>query len=158
MIPFGAGIAATLPIADDLKLHRDVAIWIAASYPYVKGLHVRYLLTEILFSLTQGAFVLAGGRIGSMFGHKRTLICAGAWWVLWHLVSGFMRNITGLSFCRGLAGAGGAFMVPNSVALLAINIPPGKMCNIAMGFFGAMAPIGAARGSVFGALFAQLTH
>ncbi|CAI6095988.1 unnamed protein product [Clonostachys chloroleuca] len=26
MIPFGAGIAATLPIADDLKLHRDVAI------------------------------------------------------------------------------------------------------------------------------------
>ncbi|KAK7219525.1 hypothetical protein V2G26_007528 [Clonostachys chloroleuca] len=141
MIPFGAGIAATLPIADDLKLHRDVAIWIAASYP-----------------LTQGAFVLAGGRIGSMFGHKRTLICAGAWWVLWHLVSGFMRNITGLSFCRGLAGAGGAFMVPNSVALLAINIPPGKMCNIAMGFFGAMAPIGAARGSVIGALFAQLTH
>ncbi|CAH0022526.1 unnamed protein product [Clonostachys rhizophaga] len=37
MIPFGAGIAATLPIADDLKLHRDVATWIAASHPYVKG-------------------------------------------------------------------------------------------------------------------------
>jgi hypothetical protein len=36
MIPFGAGIAATLLIADDLKLHRDVATWIAASYPYVK--------------------------------------------------------------------------------------------------------------------------
>ncbi|UPL03529.1 hypothetical protein LCI18_014463 [Fusarium solani-melongenae] len=141
MIPFGAGIAATLPIADDLKLHRDVATWIAASYP-----------------LTQGAFVLAGGRIGSMFGHKRTLICAGAWWVVWHLVSGFMRNIIGLSFARGLAGAGGAFMVPNSVALLAINIPPGKMRNIAMGLFGAMAPIGAAGGSVFGALFSQLTH
>jgi MFS family permease len=121
-------------------------------------LHAPYLLTEILISLTQGAFVLAGGRIGSMFGHKRTLICAGAWWVLWHLVSGFMRNIIGLSFCRGLAGAGGAFMVPNSVALLAINIPPGKMRNIAMGLFGAMAPIGAAGGSVFGALFAQLTH
>lgn len=49
-------------------------------------------------------------------------------------------------------------MVPNSVALLAINIPPGKMRNIAMGLFGAMAPIGAAGGSVFGALFAQLTH
>uniref|UniRef100_A0A8H7NHS9 Major facilitator superfamily (MFS) profile domain-containing protein n=1 Tax=Bionectria ochroleuca TaxID=29856 RepID=A0A8H7NHS9_BIOOC len=123
MIPFGAGIAATLLIADDLKLHRDVATWIAASYP-----------------LTQGAFVLAGGRIGSMFGHKRTLICAGAWWVLWHLLEP------------------GAFMVPNSVALLAINIPPGKMRNIAMGLFGAMAPIGAAGGSVFGALFAQLTH
>ncbi|CAH0022527.1 unnamed protein product [Clonostachys rhizophaga] len=65
-----------------------------------------------------------------MFGHKRTLICAGAWWVLWHLISGFMRNIIGLSSCRDLAGAGGAFMVPNSIALLAINIPPGKMRNM----------------------------
>lgn len=33
MIPFGAGISVSLPIADDLGLHRDVATWIAASYP-----------------------------------------------------------------------------------------------------------------------------
>lgn len=35
MIPFGAGISVSLPIADDLSLHRDVATWIAASYPWV---------------------------------------------------------------------------------------------------------------------------
>lgn len=112
----------------------------------------------LLCRLTQGAFVLAGGRIGGRFGHKRTLTYAGAWWVIWHLVSGFMRSVIGLAFARGLAGAGGAFMVPNAVALLAINIPPGKSRNIAMGLFGAMAPIGAAGGGVFGAIFAQLTE
>lgn len=69
-----------------------------------------------------------------------------------------MRNIIGLSFAKGLTGAGGAFLVPNAVALININLPPGRGCNIAMGFFGAMAPIGAAGGSVFGAIFAQLAH
>ncbi|KAH7061278.1 major facilitator superfamily domain-containing protein [Macrophomina phaseolina] len=141
MIPFGAGISVTIPISEDFGISRDLATWIAASYP-----------------LTQGAFVIAGGRIGAIFGHKQTLICAAAWWVLWSLVSGFMRNITGLSFARGLTGAGGAFLVPNAVALININLPPGKERNVAMGLFGAMAPIGAAGGSVFAGIFAQLTH
>jgi MFS family permease len=48
-------------------------------------------------------------------------------------------------------------MVPNSVALLGITFPPGRTRNIVMGLFGAMAPIGAAGGSVFGALLTQLT-
>src|SRR4051794_21062189 len=45
--------------------------------------------------------------MGVIFGHKRTLIYAAAWWVLWHLVSGFLRNLVGLCIARGLAGAGG---------------------------------------------------
>lgn len=69
-----------------------------------------------------------------------------------------MRNITGLAFARGLTGPGGAFLVPNAVALININLPPGKERNVAMGLFGAMAPIGAAGGSVFAGIFAQLTH
>lgn len=96
--------------------------------------------------------------MGVIFGHKRTLIYAAAWWVLWHLVSGFLRNLVGLCIARGLAGAGGGFLTPNAIALLGINIPPGRMRNIAMGLFGAMAPIGAAGGTAFGALFAQLVH
>ncbi|KXH69670.1 hypothetical protein CSAL01_12541 [Colletotrichum salicis] len=68
-----------------------------------------------------------------------------------------MRNIVGLSIGRGLAATGGAFVVPNAVALLGINIPPGRTRNIAMGIFGAMAPIGAAGGGVFGGLFSQFT-
>jgi MFS family permease len=38
-----------------------------------------------------------------------------------------------------------------------INFPPGKMRNITVGLFGAMAPIGAAGGGVFAGCFVQLT-
>jgi hypothetical protein len=46
-------------------------------------------------------------------------------------------------------------MVPNAVALLTITCEPGKQINIALGLFGAMAPIGAAGGSLISAIFAQ---
>jgi MFS family permease len=107
--------------------------------------------------LTQGAFVVIGGRIGAVYGHKRTLLAAGIWWAIFSLVSGFMKNFIALCVMRGLTGIGGAFMVPNAIALLTINFPPGKMRNITVAFFGAMAPIGAAGGGVFAGFFVQLT-
>jgi MFS family permease len=94
--------------------------------------------------------------VGSVYGHKNVVSLAGLWWVVFHLVSGFMTSIESLSAMRALAGIGGAFMVPNAIALLTITFPPGRMRNISVGFFGAMAPIGAAGGSVFPGFFVQL--
>jgi MFS family permease len=99
-----------------------------------------------------------GGRVGAICGHKNTVVAAGGWWVIFHLISGFMRNIISLSVMRALSGIGGAFMMPNAIALLTITFPPGKMRNISVGLFGAMAPIGAAGGSVIPGFFGQLTH
>lgn len=101
--------------------------------------------------------MLVGGRIGALYGHKRILVLSGVWWVTWSLINGFMPNIVGVCIARGLTGVGGGFMVPNAIALIGINLPPGKSRNIAVGLFGAMAPIGAAGGSVFGGIFVQLT-
>lgn len=47
--------------------------------------------------------------------------------------------------------------MPNALALLMINFPPGKMRNVTVGLFGAVAPIGAAGGGVFAGFFVQLT-
>ncbi|KAL5343900.1 MFS general substrate transporter [Aspergillus crustosus] len=141
MIPYGAGINAGLHIGKSLGATPVESTWIVASYP-----------------LTQGAFVLMGGRVGAVYGHKNTVIIAGIWWVIFHLISGFMRSIVSLSIMRALSGIGGAFMVPNAIALLTITFPPGKMRNISVGLFGAMAPIGAAGGSVFPGFFGQLVH
>jgi MFS family permease len=107
--------------------------------------------------MTQGAFVLIGGRFGDVFGHKNVLLGGGIWWVIWSLISGFAKSIVTLSLFRGLTGIGAAFIVPNAVALLMHTFPPGRLRNIAMGLFGAMAPIGAAGGSVFSAILVQLT-
>ncbi|UKZ54063.1 hypothetical protein TrVGV298_007868 [Trichoderma virens] len=139
MIPFGAGILASNIIANDLNA-TNKASWIAASYP-----------------LTQGAFVLIGGRIGAIYGHKNVLVAACLWWSIFSLGSGFAHNIVALIALRALTGIGGAFMVPNAISLLTINFPPGKLRNLSVGFFGAMAPVGASIGCVFAGLLAQLT-
>jgi MFS family permease len=110
-----------------------------------------------LLSLTQGAFVLIAGRLGAVYGHKNLAILGAVWWVVFTLVSGFVRNFIGHCTVRALSGIGGAFVGPNAIALLTIAIPPGKQRNIAVGFFGAMAPIGAAGGSVWPGFFVQLT-
>ncbi|KAL2826018.1 MFS general substrate transporter [Aspergillus pseudoustus] len=141
LIPYGAGVNGSFKIAEEIGATPQEAAWIAASYP-----------------LTQGAFVLMGGRVGAVYGHKNTVVVAGVWWVIFHLISGFMRSIISLSVMRALSGIGGAFMVPNAIALLTITFPPGKMRNISVGLFGAMAPIGAAGGSVFPGFFGQLVH
>ena len=125
MMPFGAGLDASLRIGQEIGARDGRAAWLAASYP-----------------MTQGAFVLIGGRFGDVFGHKNVLLGGAVWWVVWSLVSGFAKSIVTLSLFRGLTGMGGAFIVPNAVALIAHTFPPGRLRNIAMGSFGAMAPIG----------------
>jgi MFS family permease len=153
MIPYGAGINSALAIGEQLGVSPEESAWIVAAYPQVS------LSSEDCtdnFRLTQGTFVLVGGRIGAIYGHKNVAAAGGVWWVVFTLISGFMKSVVSLSVLRALSGIGGAFIVPNAVAILTITFPPGHMRNISVGLFGAMAPIGAAGGSVFPGFFVQL--
>jgi MFS family permease len=49
-------------------------------------------------------------------------------------------------------------MTPNIIALIGITFPPGKKRNLGFALFGAMAPVGAAGGSLIGAIIIQLTE
>lgn len=53
---------------------------------------------------------------------------------------------------------GGGLMVPNIVALLGITFPPGRKRNLGFALFGAMAPVGAAGGSLVSAVIIQLSE
>jgi hypothetical protein len=157
MFPFGTGVTTGLPIALALQNHTQHSsphvtsdngellagqgAWVAASYP-----------------LTNGTFILIAGRLGAIYGHKLMLTVGCTWWVIWTLACGFAPNLVLLCIFRGLAGIGGAIMVPNAVALLGITFPPGRRRNLAMGLFGAMAPVGAAGGALIAALVVQLTE
>ena len=99
-----------------------------------------------------------GGRLGAVYGH-RTVFSAGCmWWVLWALCGGFSNNLFSMCFMRGLCGIGGGLMIPNIVALLGITFPPGKKRNLGLALFGAMAPVGAAGGSLISAVIVQLSE
>ncbi|KAB8073643.1 MFS general substrate transporter [Aspergillus leporis] len=141
MIPLGAGINSGLAIGESLGATHIQSVWIVASYP-----------------LTQGAFVLIGGRLGAVYGHKNIFASGCVWWVLWALCGGFANNLVSMCFMRGLCGIGGGLMIPNIVALLGITFPPGKKRNLGFALFGAMAPVGAAGGSLISAVIVQLTH
>lgn len=49
-------------------------------------------------------------------------------------------------------------MIPNIVALLGITFPPGKNRNLGMALFGAMAPVGAAGGSLISAVIGTVVR
>ena len=139
LISFGAGVGGGLHIASSLGVtDPSQASWIAASYP-----------------LTAGAFILMSGRLGSIYGHSRVLLLGASWWVVWSLISGFCNNFVAFNIARGMNGIGGAMVVPNAVAIIGTTIPPGKMRNRCLAFFGTGAPIGGWAGVLMAGLLAE---
>ena len=132
--------ARTVASRTETRLMAD-ARWITASYP-----------------LTQGACVLIGGRLGMVYGHKLVLLIACIWWTALQVACAFSPTVAVLCVLRGLTGIGAAFTTPNAVALLSINIPPGRKRALATSLFEAMTPVGTAAACLVSALLMQLTQ
>ncbi|KAI1615240.1 major facilitator superfamily domain-containing protein [Exophiala viscosa] len=58
---------------------------------------------------------------------------------------------------RALAGLGGAFIMPNAVAMITIANPPGPTRNIYLALFGSSAPVGGWLGAIMLGLFLHYT-
>jgi len=72
-----------------------------------------------------------------VYGHKKTLLLGGAWWILWSLVNGFCTgSLVTFALARAFCGIGAALVMPNVVAIIGITFPPGKMRNLTFGLFG----------------------
>ncbi|KAJ8103370.1 MFS general substrate transporter [Lipomyces tetrasporus] len=138
MISNMVGLAAGLEFSKALGavVGPGQANWTAASYP-----------------LTQGTFVLISGRLGTVYGHRNVLVAGAVWLVIWSLGNGFCTNYAAFNIARAFSGIGGAFIMPNAMALISTTIPPGKMRNITLGFFSASAPIGSYLGALWAGLF-----
>lgn len=108
--------------------------------------------------MTQGTFVLISGRLGAVYGHRTVLIGGAIWFVIWTLANGFCNNFVAFNVARAFSGIGGALIMPNAVALISSTIPPGKVRNITLGFFGASAPIGSYLGAIWAGIFVQFVN
>ncbi|KAL6815408.1 MFS general substrate transporter [Trichoderma sp. SZMC 28013] len=138
-LPFGSGLLVAFTVPAQLGADPNLGIWIAAAYP-----------------LTQATFVLMGGRVGAVHGHKKILVIGSIIYILFNLICGFMRTVETIIVMRALSGVGAGIIVPNAIALLTTSFPPGMGRLIWVGLFGAMAPVGAGGGSVFPGFFGQL--
>ncbi|RYP93591.1 hypothetical protein DL770_000333 [Monosporascus sp. CRB-9-2] len=104
----------------------------------VSGIHANWVAA----ALTQGTFVLVSGRFGAVYGHKNMLLLGCAALIVFTFACGFCGDFIAFNVMRALSGIGGAFIMPNAVAMIGITNPPGFARNLSLAFFGASAPIG----------------
>ncbi|MES2314780.1 MAG: MFS transporter [Patescibacteria group bacterium] len=108
------------------------------------------------YLLTFGGFLLLGGRLGDLYGHRRVFLSGLVIFTLASLACGFAGSQWFLIVARAIQGIGGA--VVNAVALsLMMNLftEPGDRAK-AMGVFGFVAAGGGSIGVLLGGLLTTI--
>lgn len=81
-------------------------------------------LISTLYALGLAVFQLTAGRMGDVWGRRRTYLVGMALFALCGLVLGFVNDINTLLGVRFLQGAGAAMFNASGLALLACTAPP----------------------------------
>ncbi|KAF9919783.1 hypothetical protein FBU30_010542 [Linnemannia zychae] len=132
-----ASVTIALPsVLRDVKYAPNQLQWVVSSY-----------------ALTYSAFLLVGGRIGDLFGHRRVFLTGTLWFAIWSLVCGFARNPIFMSVSRALQGAGAGFTIPSALALLTTSYPNGPERTFALSIFGGAGCTGQTIGVLLGGIF-----
>lgn len=130
---------------------REIQLGLGASLSEIQWVLDSYILTYAVL-------LLSFGRMGDVFGRKRMFIlgmgiftaasalCAAAE-TLGDIIG--VSGVNALIFARVLQGLGGAFMMPQTLALISVVFPPEKR-GAAMGIWGGIVALGAVIGPVLG--------
>ncbi|KAF9354233.1 hypothetical protein BGX26_007938 [Mortierella sp. AD094] len=129
-----ASVTITLPdIMREVGYEVDQLQWVTSAY-----------------ALAYGAFLLIGGRLGDLFGHRRIYILGVTWFSVWAVVNGFAKNPIIMSVGRALQGMGAGFTVPSALAILTTTYPVGPERTQALAIFGGTGAIGSVIGVLLG--------
>ncbi len=102
------------------------------------------------YLLTFGGLLLLGGRIGDVFGRRRTFAVGIAVFTSASLLAGVAPSEAWLIVGRALQGIGASLATPSTMALLATNFEQGPARNRALSIYAAVAMGGASAGLVIG--------
>jgi EmrB/QacA subfamily drug resistance transporter len=104
------------------------------------------------YLLTYGGFLLLGGRLGDLFGHRRLFLIGITLFTLASLACGLATTQAFLVVGRGVQGLGGAIASAVSLSLM-VNLftEPGERAK-AMGIFGFVASGGGSIGVLLGGI------
>jgi EmrB/QacA subfamily drug resistance transporter len=120
-------------IADDLGFSQDSLAWVVNAY-----------------LLTFGGFLLLGGRLGDLFGHRRLFIGGIAFFTVASLACGLSQTQGELVVARAVQGVGGAVASAVSLSLtMTLFTEPAERAK-AMGIFGFVASGGGSIGVLLG--------
>jgi EmrB/QacA subfamily drug resistance transporter len=133
-------VGVALPsIKDDLGFSETTLAWVVNGY-----------------LLTYGGFLLLGGRLGDLYGHRRLFLIGISLFTVASLACGLSTTQWMLVVARGVQGLGGAVASAVSLSLM-VNLftEPGERAK-AMGIFGFVASGGGSIGVLLGGIITDL--
>src|SRR4051812_46267019 len=119
-----------------------------ASYPHASQASLAWVITA--YSIVFGALLVTGGRTDDRIGRRRTFTLGLGVFVAGSFLCGIAPNVPALVASRVLQGAGAAFLVPASVALLIGSYPPERRTQI-IALWGGVGALAVATGPSLGA-------
>ena len=120
-------------IRDDLGFTEESLAWVVNAY-----------------LLTFGGFLLLGGRLGDLFGHRRLFLSGIALFTLASLACGLSTSQAFLIGARAVQGLGGAVVSAVALSLLMLLFQDPMERTKAMGFFGFVMAGGGSIGVLLG--------
>lgn len=114
----------------------------------VDAVHLPWIVNAYILAF--GALLLLGGRIGDLWGQRRTLQVGIAIFVLASLAGGLGQNTMMLIAARAVQGLGAALASPNALALIATTFAERKTRDTALSLYGAMSGLGIVVGLLLG--------
>jgi EmrB/QacA subfamily drug resistance transporter len=102
------------------------------------------------YLLTSGGFLLLGGRLGDLYGHRRLFLIGITLFTLASLACGLAGSQTFLIAARALQGFGGAVVDAVALSLIVALFPEGPERAKAMGVFGFVCSCGGSIGVLLG--------
>jgi EmrB/QacA subfamily drug resistance transporter len=102
------------------------------------------------YTLTFGGLLLLGGRIGDVFGRRRTFMSGLAVFTLGSFLGGVAPTSELLVAARSLQGIGAAVAAPSVLALLTTSAKTASARNRALALFSAVSSAGGSLGLILG--------
>jgi EmrB/QacA subfamily drug resistance transporter len=115
---------------------------------HMSGTNLTWIVTG--YALAFGGFLLLGGRLGDLYGRRRTFMIGLTVFALASLAGGLAQSEALLLTSRGIQGLGAALASPAALALITTTFPAGPPRNRAFAVYAAMSGAGAAVGLILG--------
>lgn len=120
----------------------------------VAPVHLPWVVNAYILAF--GALLLLGGRIGDLWGRRRTLQVGLAVFVVASLVGGLGVNVEMLIVARAVQGIGAALAAPNALALITTTFSERSMRDKALSLYGAMSGLGIVVGLLLGGVLTDV--
>jgi EmrB/QacA subfamily drug resistance transporter len=131
---------------------------VAVANPYIgKDLHASLADLQWVtnsYLLVIAVMLILGGKLGDRFGRRRIFLVGVTGFALTSLAIGLAGTIDGVILLRGLQGACGALLLPNTLALLRAAFPPEEL-NRAVGIWVSASATATAAGPIVGGIFVE---